>query len=186
MKKTNNHQEHVPWAKHSILSLKVLDGITTATRHMTYTRQTDFASKFCHLNLPLTFYSYSILHFLTEGVYLQREREIFNPLSHSPNNCNGQSWADPMPGARSLPTASYLGIGTQGPKPFSSVFPVIERELDQKRGSQELNQNPYGMLPLQAKDQPTESLCWPLCNTLFYRLIIQYGKSQIFAKSSLC
>ncbi|XP_062033657.1 serine/threonine-protein kinase BRSK1 isoform X2 [Lepus europaeus] len=67
------------------------------------------------------------------------------------DGCNGRSYTDPKPGARSFFWVSHMGAGAQGLGPSSTAFPGHSRELDRKRSSRDSNWRPYGMPALQAR-----------------------------------
>ena len=91
----------------------------------------------------------------------EAEREVFHLLVHSPIGHNGQSCADPKPGARSFFWVSHMGTGAQGLGPSSTAFPGHSRELNWKWSNGDLNQRPYGMPTLQVATFPAMPQRWP-------------------------
>lgn len=72
---------------------------------------------------------HSILKFL-RYIYLfkakrQKEREIFHPLTQSPNGRNGQCYTMPKTGAQSFFQFSHTRAGVQAPELSSATFPGL-------------------------------------------------------------
>ncbi|XP_069911540.1 heterogeneous nuclear ribonucleoprotein A1-like [Oryctolagus cuniculus] len=60
---------------------------------------------------------------IERGRERERDRKVFHPLVHSPNDHNGWSWTELKPRARSFFWVSRVGAGAQALEPSSTAFP---------------------------------------------------------------
>lgn len=72
----------------------------------------------------------------------ERERKMFHLLAHSPRDSNSQLWA--QPGVRR--STCFSQVSVTGPNTLPCFPRYINRELDWKKGSPDMNRCPLGML----------------------------------------
>lgn len=108
-------------------------------------------SKVLNVQWQETFSRRIFTYLFLKGRFYRRgetENEVFHLLVYSPDDHNGQSWADEKPASSWSPT------WMQGTKDLSHpplLSHAINRKLDHKWSSQKLNQYLFGMLALQAE-----------------------------------